>query len=204
MLRTVIEERSAVRIVYSDVEVKLWAKSLPSVSAARPEHCPCCGLPGAVVGSPLGLVGHGLRERTLAGPIGANGAAEQLSLRLRRYRCRGCGAVVVVAPRGVLRGMLYGAVAVAMALALWAEGMAGWRVRGRVKSGATDDDYARWHGWRSLSRWVDRAGRWWRRLRPGAGERRQRARALVTQLAARAPTPTGPVLVLACAGALAP
>jgi len=186
------------------VEVKLWAKSPPSVGAARPEHCPCCGLPGAVVGAPLGLVGHGLRERTLAGPLGPDDAAGQLTLLLRRYRCRGCGAVIVVVPRGVLRGMLYGAVAVAMALALWAESVAGWRVRARVRPGTTDDDYARWHGWRSLSRWADHAARWWSRLRPDAGDRRQRARSVVTQLAARAPMPTGPVLVLACAGALAP
>jgi hypothetical protein len=138
------------------------------------------------------------------GPVSADGEAEQLSLRLRRYRCRGCRAVVVAAPRGVLRGMLYGAVAVAMALGLWgAQGVAGWRVRARVSPTARgDDEYARWHGWRSLRRWTNGARRWWPWLRAGTGGGRERALSVVTQLAGRAAAATGTVLELACGGAL--
>ena len=108
---------------------KFWADNPPAVAAVRPARCPCCEHPGAPAAGPIGLVGHGTRERTLLGPPGPDRRPEQLSLLLRRYRCRGCGAVVVSAPRGVLRGLLYGAAAVALALGLWADGLAGWRVR---------------------------------------------------------------------------
>ena len=196
-----MKKRSALRIVYSELDVKLWAKSPPSVAAVRPQKCPCCGQAGAVAGKPLGLVGHGKRDRLVFGPFGPDGDAEQLIIALRRYRCRGCGAIVMSAPRGILRRMLYGAIAVGFALVLWAaEGMAGWRVRERVTG--TRSDYVRLHGWRSLGRWARTAQHWWSWLQIGAGNARARALSVVTQLAARATTATGPLVVLACEGAL--
>jgi hypothetical protein len=101
----------------------------------------------------------------------------------------------------VLRGLLYGAAAVALALGLWADGLAGWRVREQIAARSSNGD-ERWHGWRSLRRWASGAARWWTWLQSGAGHGRQRALGVVTQLAARAATPTGPVLALACEGAL--
>src|SRR5690606_12136827 len=63
----------------------------------------CCGEAGS--GRRLGLVGHGLRERQVLGPLSASGAPEQVVLLVRRYRCRGCEAIVMSMPRGVLRRM---------------------------------------------------------------------------------------------------
>lgn len=149
-------------------------------------------------------MGHGIRERTVLGPLEPNGPAESLTLELRRYRCRDCGAVVVSAPQGVLKGKLYGAMAVAIALSLWSgERIAGWRIRRRVRPSAREDDeYTKWHGWRSLSRWATRAQEWWSTLRPTAGTALERASSVVTQLAGHAARASGTLLELACDGAL--
>jgi hypothetical protein len=138
------------------------------------------------------------------GPLEPNGPAEELTLELRRYRCRYCEAVVVSAPRGVLKGKLYGAMAVAIALSLWSgERLPGWQIRQRVSpSGNGDDEYTKWHGWRSLSRWATRAEQWWTTLRPSAGTALEQALSVVTQLAGHAVMATGTVLELACDGAL--
>jgi hypothetical protein len=70
---------------------------------------------------------------------------------VRRYRCRGCGGVLVVVPRGVLRRRHFGAAAIALALL-------------RLGSGARVADIRRELGgqgetawWPTLRRWV-RAG----------------------------------------------
>jgi len=47
------------------------------------------------------------------------GAPGLIGVLLRRYHCQSCGAVVVVGPRGIAPGRLYGAGAIALALALW-------------------------------------------------------------------------------------
>ena len=129
-------------------------------------------------------------------------APEELTIQLRRYRCRSCEAVVTVAPRAVLYRMLYSGLAVAVALSLWVvEGLASWRVRGRVspRSGAPSE---REHGWRSVGRWARHADRWWRWLRLLPGNERARARQIVQQLAGRAASAMGSLLELACEGAL--
>ncbi len=107
-------------------------------------------------------MGHGVRERQVLGPLSASGKPEQVVLLVRRYRCRGCGAIVMSMPRGMLRRMLYGAVAVGMALALWVQGAASAAVRQRV------------------SPWLS----------------------VVSQLAARAVSPSGPLALLVAEGAL--
>lgn len=176
---------------------------MPEVAAVRPAECPGCGHPGARASGLITLVGHGLRERTVLGPLASGGATECVTLKLRRYRCRDCGAVVVSAPKGILKGMLYSAMAVALALSLWSvEGLAGWRVRQRVSPRGETDDYTRWHGWRSLSRWARRAEEWWTRLHPTGGTAVERALSVATQLAGHAVKATGTVLELACDGAL--
>lgn len=202
MLRTTLNERSQTRIAYSDVDVKSWAQSPPSVAAVRPAQCLSCGAAGAPMGAPLGLHGHGFRERVQLGPLAAEGAPVLTVLRLRRYRCRHCGAITVAAPRGVLPWLRYGAVAIALALSLWsAEGLSGWRTRERVSPTPSAGDEPM-HGWRSLRRWSRDSGRWWRWLRASA-PRSARTAALQASrtLAAKAPVPSGRVWVDACAGA---
>jgi hypothetical protein len=147
------------------------------------------------------LVGHGIRERQMLGPCTVEGRPEVLILRLRRYRCRHCGVIVTSAPAGLLRYVLYGAVAIALALGLWAHArQSGVRVRARVSPWKAGTE--RWHGWRSLRRWARSAARLWPGLQVAAVEARQQALLVVTQLAARAAEASGAIVVLACSGAL--
>lgn len=188
-------------MAYFGVGVKLWAQFAPNIEEVRPQVCPCCGASGARSGGRLGLVGHGTRERQVLGPCTAEGRPEVIVLRLRRYRCRHCGAIVTSAPAGLLRRVLYGAVAVALALGLWAHGQQpGVLVRARVsplRSGAE-----RWHGWRSLRRWARSAARLWPGLQVTPTGAREQAASVVSQLAARAAEASGAVVALACCGAL--
>jgi hypothetical protein len=188
------------RIVYFDLDVKIWAKNPPSVAAARPPTCPCCGQAGAPAGAPIGVVGHGLRERTVLGPWAAGGVPEEVTFHARRYRCIRCEAVLSVVPRGVLRGMVYGALAIALALALWLAEPS-WRVRERV-SPRRGDDSEREHGWRAVSRWARDATRLWPWVRLGTRQGRQRVEQIVQQLAARSAQQRGALATLACDGAL--
>lgn len=138
----------------------------------------------------------------MVGPWKPWSAPETLVLRLRRYRCRGCGSVITAAPRGLLRGFVYGAVAIALALALWAhEGLSGEHAHARVSPWSSSGS-ERWHGWRSLRRWALGAERLWRGLRPGGGTPRERAARVVVQLAASAVDAAGLLTVRACDGAL--
>ena len=64
------------------------------------------------------------------GPLELGGRSVVGSITVRRYRCTRCTAVHVVVPRGVLPRLRYGAVAVALALALWSvEGLPASAVR---------------------------------------------------------------------------
>jgi hypothetical protein len=55
--------RSLPRVVHSDLDVKCCVAALPSVDRVRPAQCPCCAAASRPVGHPLGLLGHGSRER---------------------------------------------------------------------------------------------------------------------------------------------
>jgi hypothetical protein len=107
------------RFVYFNVDVKFWAKQPPDVATARPARCPVCEAPGVEDGRVL-LHGHGRRERRVGVPSDTKGNTEELELLLRRYACQRCKAVIVVGPRGLLRGRHYSAMAIALALWLWA------------------------------------------------------------------------------------
>lgn len=146
-------------------------------------------------------MGHGVRERQVLGPLSASGKPEQVVLLVRRYRCRGCGAIVMSMPRGMLRRMLYGAVAVGMALALWVQGAASAAVRQRVSPWLSAGS-ERFHGWRPLRRWAARTAGLWQGLRLDATQPLGRARQVVSQLAARAVSPSGPLVLLVAEGAL--
>jgi hypothetical protein len=195
--------RSSSRVIYFPIEVKSWASKPPSVAAVRPSRCPCCGCPGDPVGGPKGLHGHGLRERGQLGPDAAGERPGHQTLLLRRYACQRCGAVITSAPRGLLRRLRYGAVAVALSLALWAaEGLAGHRVRAQV-SPLPSAGNEPLHGWRSLGRWARQCSRWWRVTGSGPPDGGRAAALEATRkLAAKAPMPTGRLAIDACAGAV--
>jgi hypothetical protein len=127
---------------------------------------------------------------------------EASTLQLRRYRCRSCGAVVTVAPHGLLPRMLYSGAAVALALSEWAsQRIATWRLRAGV-SPRRGSACEREHGWRAVARWAHSAQRWWSWLRVEPGRARDRALQIAQQLAGRALSATGLLSSLACEGAL--
>lgn len=133
----------------------------------------------------------------MLGPAGPGDDPSAFEIPLRRYRCQHCGTVTVSAPRGVLKAVRYTAVAIAMALSLWAEGEPGWRIRQRVSPWRSEGT-EREHGWRSLRRWARSAWRLW----PGSvrapdelGDARGLAEQAVAQLGARALFPTGDLRV---------
>jgi hypothetical protein len=184
-------KRSSTRVVQAGLDVKRWMAQPPAVDEVRPGWCPACEAPSRPVGGLLGLHGHGLRERHQWGPAALGAVAAVITVLARRYRCQFCGAVVLVVPRGILRGRLYSAGAIALALALWGvAGLAPPEVRRRVSPftivGATAAA-----GWASLRRW-SRAVRAWRlfpvvRALPGEASLRQVAARGATTLAAYAP-----------------
>jgi hypothetical protein len=146
-------DRSDIRFVQAELDVKLWTARSPTLDEVRPGRCPACAAPSRPAGGSLGLHGHGLRERHRWGSVEPGGSAELIGVLLRRYRCRPCGAVVVVGPRGLVRRRLYSASAIAFALALYGViKLSPAEVRRRVsplrKVGPTAAA-----GWASLGRW---------------------------------------------------
>lgn len=140
------------------------------------------------MGGNLGLHGHGLRERDQWGPVELGAPPAVIGIRARRYRCLGCGAVIVVVPRGVARRRLYSAGAIALALAAWAvSGQTPAAVRGRVSPHRIIGPTAA-SGWASLRRWsrAVRAGRLFPVVRasPESATLRQVAARAATTLAA--------------------
>jgi hypothetical protein len=188
-------DQSNIRFVHAEFDVKGWLARPPTVDEVRPGRCPCCGVPSRPAGGLLGLHGHGLRERHQWGPAELGGAAGLIGVLLRRYLCQSCGAVVVVGPRGIAPGRLYGAGAIALALALWGCGvLAPAAVRRRVSPFAIVGATAA-AGWASLRRWsrAVRAGRLFPVVRalPAEARLRQVAARAATTLAACAPASGG-------------
>lgn len=144
-------------MVCSAIGVKNWQHDFPSVEAVRPSRCVCCGAASRPAGGALVVVGHGVRGRQQWGPGDESSAPQMAEVRLRRYLCRRCGAVMAVGPRGVMRGHLYSAVAIAAALCLWArQRLPAAEVRRLVSVFCTVGATA-FGGWRSLRRWAARA-----------------------------------------------
>lgn len=156
----------------------------------RPGRCPVCEAPSRPAGGNLGLHGHGLRERDQWGPIEFGDAPAVIGVLARRYRCLGCGTVIIVVPRGVVRRRLYSAGAIALALAAWAvSGQTSAAVRARVSPHRIIGPTAA-SGWASLRRWARavRAGRLFPvvRVSPESATLRQVAARAATTLAAAA------------------
>lgn len=190
-------------IVYRWLNVKNWLQRPPTVEEARPGRCPGCDAAGRPIGGPVGLHGHGLRDRQVRGPLAVDVAATETVIACRRYRCTACGAVVTVVPCGIEPRRHYGRAAICMALALWS--LAGWSML------AVRHQVGTWQGatattWRTLRRWASAAGSgaWsWCPAATGLAPRAAAARA--AQIAAgRAPPATpGPIWEQAYAGGAA-
>lgn len=148
------EARSNSTIVRSTIDVKSWQERTPSVDEVRPGQCPKCAAASRPVGRALQIWGHGLRDRQQRGPLSPTSKPVEITIRVRRYVCRACGAVIIVVPQGVLAGRLFLAAAIGFALALFGVGklpMA--EVRRRVSPWQRVGASA-FGSWRSLRRWV--------------------------------------------------
>jgi hypothetical protein len=198
------DDRSVPRLVHAPLDVKGWQATPPSVDAVRPGQCPRCGAASRPVGRGLGLWGHGVRSRQVRGPLTAEGPPVVVAVAVRRYRCRACGTIVLVVPRGVVARRLFTAPAIALAFARFGiDGEPLARVRTAVSPWATVGATAA-AGWLAVRRWVRavRAGRLFPRVRLGPHDRtvRQVATRSGWMLAALGP-PGAAVRVAVFAGA---
>lgn len=140
------------------------------------------------------------------GPRDREGTGEQVVVEVRRYLCRACGAVLTVVPRELLPGRLYGATAIALALALWGlERRSAQEVRQTVASWWLVREEVR--SWASLRRWAAEARdrKLWPRLHVVlCGDSRDLAGEVASALAGFAP-PTdraGPMTARTWTGAM--
>jgi hypothetical protein len=135
----------------------------------------------------LVIVGHGVVERQVRGPMAAAGGPESILLRVRRYRCRACRAILLVGPLGLVRGRWYGAGAIALALEACARGETSKSIRRRVSPAPTVGGSAH-ERWVTLVRWVEatRDGRLFAVSGLGELPRRRVAEHVVLALAGRA------------------
>ena len=145
---------SKTRIVHSRLDLKFWTDGVPAVEAVRPSQCTECGAASRCPGRALTVVGHGVRERQLRGPLEVDGEPVELAVRTRRFRCRKCRAVMVVVPAQVLRYRLFSSVAIALALSLFGiSRLSPARVRERISPWHQVGATAVRH-WQTLRRWV--------------------------------------------------
>lgn len=147
------------------------------------------------------IVGHGLRARVVEGPLEPKSEPTLTEVATRRYVCRACDAVIVVAPRGVGRGFRYSLGAIAAALALWAyERAPAAKTRSRM-SAAKTIGAASATRWPSLPRWTRCALALFDFDFDSLGTVRERAARIAAFVAAHAPIATGAVVVDAFTGA---
>lgn len=174
---------------------------LPACGAVRPSHCPACEAASRPPGRPLVMVGHGLRARSVAGPLVPGGPPVVTDVIGRRYACRACDAIVVVLPRGVARGHRYSLWAIAAALAWWAyDRIPAASVRERTSTAKTIGAASATR-WASLARWTRCALALFGCEPPSLGTVRERAARVAAFVASHAPVSSGPVPTLAFFGA---
>jgi hypothetical protein len=139
------------------------------------------------MGGRLVIVGHGLIARQAYGPVVFGQAPESLVVRVRRYRCRACRAIVVVGPQGLAPGRSYSGPAIAGALAAFAAGATSAAVRARTSPAKTVGTSAT-ERWATLVRWVEaaRTGRLFAVAGLAELSRRRVAEQVTLALAARA------------------
>ena len=197
------KERSKSHVVRGALDVNAWRRSPPSVDAARPAHCCACGAAARPVGELLVLHGHGVRDRQVRVAEVFGRPATMITVVVRRYQCQLCGAVITVAPRGVLPGLLYAASVIGWALALY--GLGGQSMRAvRNSAGAGRVVGLDATGWPALRRWTATASTVWPSIRAASEtfSQRERAARAASTLAAHA-TPCTPLAFAASVGPLA-
>ena len=161
-----MRRQSGAGIVYSAIDVKKWAQEIPSVDVVRPGCCSRCGAASRPSGAGVVLVGHGSRERQVRGPAWSQGEPEIKVIVVRRYRCRLCGGLTTVLPRGLTARRHYSASAIGLSLCLY-----GMR---RLSVGETRQRVCTWpigfetERWTTLPAWVAaiEEGRLFRGVRP--------------------------------------
>lgn len=197
-----LETRSPIRIIHCEVDVKSWARSRPSCTAVRPSRCPACAVASREPGKCLRIVGHGLRRRTLEGPVSPDTRPVTTEIAARRYRCLACGAILVVVPRGVAPGFRYSLAAIAWALALWAyQRLPAAAVRTRTST-AKVVGHSGVTRWASLRRWTRCASALFGSIPRLLGSTlRERAAGVAAFVAAHAPLASGAVPLDAFHGA---
>lgn len=147
------------------------------------------------------VVGHGLRARSIEGPLAPGEPPVVTDVIGRRYACRACGAVVVVLPRGLARAHRYSLSAIATALAWWAyDRVQAAAVRERTST-AKRIGAASATRWASLLRWTRCAVSLFGCELPALGTVRERAACVATFVASHAPLSSGPVVTDAFYGA---
>ena len=181
--RRAVQRRSGEGIVYSGIDVKKWAEEVPTAERVRPPCCSRCGAAGRPPRQAVVLVSHGLRDRQIRGPAEASAQPETQMVRVRRYRCRRCGGLTTVLPRGLTARRHYSASAIGLALCLHGlRGMSVGETRRRVCAWPLGFETERWT---TLPRWVVaiEAGRLFAAVRPSpasASLRRKSERAAAT------------------------
>lgn len=192
-LRRTLALRSSLRIVHSEIGVKSWTESLPSCASVRPAQCPACEAGSRPAGGSLVLVGHGLRVRTIEGPVAPGEPPVLTEVTGRRYACRACEAIVVVVPRGVARAHRYSLPAIAAALAWWAyERVKAATVRQRTSTAKTVGASSATR-WASLYRWTRCALGLFGIELPDRATIRESAARVAAFVASHAPLATGAV-----------
>ncbi len=117
-----------------------------------------------------------------------------VTLKVRRYRCRGCGAVVTVLPRGLSARRQYAATAIGLALYLvGVVGQSPRQARERVSPYALTFDAG---GWATVRRWIRAVeqGQLFAPVRaspPGLSMRKRAERAAMTLVAMAPPGQDG-------------
>ena len=156
VLRRALSKRSVSKFIRLAINCKLWAAELPTVGAARPARCVGCGMASIDAGRVL-VHGHGRRERQQRGPALPGDKPRIDVVRLRRYQCQRCGAVMTAAPEQVQKHKHFSACAIGWALALFGlAAMSAAAVREQVSPWCT-------HG---TERWATLLG-WARQARSG-------------------------------------
>lgn len=152
MLRVQLRKTpSECRVVHSEIEVKFWEEEAPAVERVRPRCCPRCGIAARPLGGRIELVGHGVRDRQVRGVSEAGAPAGIRVVRVRRFRCVGCGAVSTVVPRGVLARRHFGAGTIGLGILLLGRRESQRMIRIRLGGVGPPED----RGWRTLARWSD-------------------------------------------------
>ncbi len=160
-----------------------------------------CDVASRPAGAALVVVGHGLRERTIEGPLAPGEDPTLTDIRARRYACRACDAILVVVPRGIGRAYRYSLSAIAAALALWAY------ARESAASVRTQTSSAKMIGaasatrWASLTRWTRCALALFGVATSELGTLRERAARIASAVASNVPIATTSVTVDAFYGA---